>query len=299
MVPKKSGVDGYDLSDSESRMRYVGNFIAPETGYVPPPPAPIPPGLQKAGGFERGLTPAQTRTLDINLSRLAPNQRKAALELIEDDLGILAEVFMNDTSFTFDPNLLSVDKQRRVFVYINQMAKRNLEDMQAALERNRRIKPVKPGTSERDNKATTQSNPSEMFDASSSSSSEISDVASNFLSSDDFFESSDEEHSGAHNGTAKSGVKDTSLPEYTPVDELKPEKVQLTRGIMGDHADFLDHVESPPANDDGTPGQQGKKTAWMEWKGQAIHHGTVAQQNGVKPRSVDEQIAESLTLGLN
>ncbi|ORM39623.1 Bromodomain-containing factor 1 [Babesia sp. Xinjiang] len=279
-------------SDSDSRLRFMGEVVIPEVGFVPPPPPPTLPALQKVGAMERGLTPAQTRTLDINLSRLAPNQRKAALELVEDDLGILAEVFMNDTTFTFDPSLLSVDKQRRIFIYINQMVKRNIEDMQAAYERNRKSRPSKPGTA-RDTTEPNKANPSQMFDASSSSSSTISDVASNFLSSDDFFDSSDDERGNVSQSPEQPPANDTPLPEYTPVDELKPEKVQLTRGIMGDHVDFLAHVESPPLTEDGSAGQQSKKSAWTEWKGQAIHHGTVAQQNGVKPRSVDEKIAES------
>ncbi|GFE53736.1 bromodomain containing protein, putative [Babesia ovis] len=284
--------DGSENSDSDSRLRFMGEFVIPEVGHVPPPPPPTPAALQKVGVMERGLTPAQTRTLDINISRLAPNQRKAALELIEDDLGILAETFMNDVTFTFDPSLLSVDKQRRVFIYINQMVKRNIEEMHAAYERSIKMAPA--STVRETKEKVIKSKPSQMFDASSSSSSAISDVASNFLSSDDFFESSDDERGNTTGkGISQGAGNDVPLPEYTPVDELKPEKVQLTRGIMGDHADFLDHVESPSAADDSTQGQQGKKTAWTEWKGQAIHHGTVAQQNGVKPRSVDEQIAES------
>ncbi|GIX66121.1 bromodomain protein, putative [Babesia caballi] len=284
--------DMSDDSDSGSRMRYLGDFVVPEVGEVPPPPPPAAPALQKTGILERNLTPAQTRTLDINLSRLAPNQRRAALELVEDDLGILAEAFMNDRSFTFDPSLLSVDKQRRVFVYINQMVKRNIEAVQATYERGRHPKPPKDGAA-REAKDSALSNPSEMFDASSSSSS-ISDVASNFLSSDDFFDSSDDERASVGGEAAPRAADGAPLPEYTPVDELRAERVQLTRGIMGDHADFLTHVEAPAVAEEGGAGQQGKKSAWMEWKGQAIHHGTVAQQNGVKPRSVDEKIAESL-----
>lgn len=276
-----------DESDSGSRTRYSGEFIIPDVGEVLPPPP-----LQKLGVMDRSLTPAQTRTLEINLTRLAPNQRKAALELVQDDLGILAESFMNDRSFTFDPTLLSVEKQRRIFIYINQMVKRNIEAMHAAYAKQKKAKQGKD-TKTLDHKDSGISNPSEIFDASSSSSSSLSDVASNFLSSDEFFDSSDDEGNNESNESEKPTQPDTPLPEYTPVDELKTEKPQLTRGIMGDHADFLTHVESPSITDDPSQTQQSKKSAWMEWKGQAIHHGTVAQQNGVKPRSVDEKIAES------
>ncbi|KAK1442064.1 hypothetical protein BgAZ_400940 [Babesia gibsoni] len=276
-----------DGSDSGSRNRFTGEFIIPDIGEVPPPPQ-----LQKVGIMERSLTPSQTRTLEINLSRLAPNQRKAALELVQDDLGILAEAFMHDRSFTFDPTLLSVDKQRRIFIYINQMVKRNIEAMQAAYARMRKSKQGKENQ-KLEHKESGISNPSEIFDASSSSSSSLSDVVSNFLSSDEFFDSSDDEGNGGESEMKKESKPETPLPEYKPVDELRSEKAQLTRGIMGDHADFLTHVESPASAEDPSQVQQGKKSAWMEWKGQAIHHGTVAQQNGVKPRSVDEKIAES------
>lgn len=276
-----------DGSDSGSRTRFTGEFVIPEVGEVPPPPPP-----QKMGMMERSLTQAQARTLEINLSRLASNQRKAALELVQDDLGILAEAFMNDRSFTFDPSLLSLDKQRRIFIYVNQMVKRNIEAMQMAHSRNRKAKHGKD-VRMLEAKGSGISNPSEIFDASSSSSSSLSDVASNFLSSDEFFDSSDDEGVGGSNESVPKTQDGTPLPEYTPVDECKSEKAQLTRGIMGDHADFLTHLESSALSEDPAQAQQGKKSAWMEWKGQAIHHGTVAQQNGVKPRSVDEKIAES------
>ncbi|CDR95798.1 bromodomain protein, putative [Babesia bigemina] len=283
--------DASEESDSGQRVKFVGDFPVPEVGRVLPPPPPALSTMQKASPLDKGITPSQTRTLHVNLSRLAPNQRKAALELIEDDLGILGETFMHDRTFTFDPSLLPVDKQRRVFLYVNAMVKRNIEEMHAEYARRKKPKP-QPEIAIHDAKEVVRQNPSEIFDASSSSSS-ISDVASNFLSSDDFFDSSDDEPVSVNEEAKQRVPDDAPLPEYTPVDEQKSEKVQLTRGIMGDHADFFTHVESPPLNDDGSQGQQGKKSAWMEWKGQAIHHGTVAQENGVEPLSVDEKIAES------
>ncbi|GBE59692.1 bromodomain-containing protein [Babesia ovata] len=288
--PKNKFDNLSEESDSGSRLKFEGEFPVPDVGRVLPPPPPVP-SMHKASPLEKGITLIQTRTLNVNLSRLAPNQRKAALELIEDDLGIVGETFMYDRTFTFDPSLLPVDKQRRVFIYVSAMVKRNLEDMQATFTRKKKPKPQKD-VPVHDANEISRPNPSEIFDASSSSSS-ISDVASNFLSSDDFFDSSDDEPVSANGKSEKPASNDAPLPEYTPVDEQKSEKVQLTRGIMGDHADFFTHVESPPLNEDGSQGQQGKKSAWMEWKGQAIHHGTVAQENGVEPLSVDEKIAES------
>eukprot|EP00070_Physeter_catodon_P037072 XP_028343966.1 uncharacterized protein DDB_G0271670-like [Physeter catodon] len=54
-------------------------------------------------------------------------QRKAALELIQDDLGILAAEYMNVKAFAFDTELLSIEKQKRLFAYVNSMFRANRE----------------------------------------------------------------------------------------------------------------------------------------------------------------------------
>ncbi|AFZ80425.1 bromodomain containing protein [Theileria equi strain WA] len=241
-----------------------------------------PPPLQRLIN-DKPLTAAQQKTLEINLARLVPEQRKAALELVQDDLGILAENHKDDKDFVFDTDLLSVDKQKQFFIYVNQMAKRNMDHMIKASEKMRetRIEPSLPA-------------PSEMFDVSSSSSSSLSDVASNLLSSDEFFSSSDSENDMIPEKTKPSDhVQDVpeKLPEYKPVDEFDSQTPHISEGIMGDHADFLGKMETPVDTESNV--NVGKKSAWMEWKGQVIHHGMVAQQTGVPPRNVDEQIAES------
>ncbi|KAK2197189.1 bifunctional Bromodomain/Bromodomain-like superfamily [Babesia duncani] len=254
-----------NLGHKSHAFRNISTFPVPSVGHVPPPPP-----LQTLTGNDKNLTTAQQRTLDFNMTRLAPNQRKAALELVEDDLGILADHFKDDVHFTFDASLLPIEKQRRIFLYVNQMARRNEGLVHAQ---------TGSGTSKRKGKEFK-----EIFENSAgSSSSSLSDVASNFLSSDEFFSSDDDN---------KPQDADVSLPEYKSVDEREGTR-QLNKGVMGNHVDFLGRMElSREPSSEGDSLLQSKSSAWMEWKGQVIHHGTVAQQNGVPPRSVDEQIAE-------
>ncbi|OEH78699.1 bromodomain domain-containing protein, partial [Cyclospora cayetanensis] len=61
------------------------------------------------------------------MAMLSPEQRRAALELIQDDLGILASDHMLDSTFSFDTELLSIEKQKRLFAYVNSMARANRE----------------------------------------------------------------------------------------------------------------------------------------------------------------------------
>ncbi|GAW83513.1 bromodomain protein [Plasmodium gonderi] len=103
-------------------------FEPPSVGTIPEPP-----GIQKIGANDKGLNNYQVNLLFKNLRRLAPNQRRAALEIIQDDLGILAENHMFDRFFTFDTDLLSIEKQKRIFLYINHMGRINLEQYKASL----------------------------------------------------------------------------------------------------------------------------------------------------------------------
>ncbi|KJP86444.1 hypothetical protein AK88_03906 [Plasmodium fragile] len=103
-------------------------FEPPSIGTIPEPP-----GIQKIGANDKGLNNYQVNVLFKNLRRLAPNQRRAALEIIQDDLGILAENHMFDRFFTFDTDLLSIEKQKRIFLYINHMGRINLEQYKASL----------------------------------------------------------------------------------------------------------------------------------------------------------------------
>ncbi|CXJ18879.1 bromodomain protein 2, putative [Plasmodium berghei] len=103
------------------------DFEPPSMGTIPEPP-----GIQKIGINDKGLNNYQVNLLFKNLRRLAPNQRRAALEIIQDDLGILAENHMFDRFFTFDTELLSIEKQKRIFLYINHMGRINLEQYKAS-----------------------------------------------------------------------------------------------------------------------------------------------------------------------
>ncbi|KYN97943.1 putative bromodomain protein [Plasmodium gaboni] len=104
------------------------DFEPPSVGIIPEPP-----GIQKIGINDKGLNNYQVTLLFKNFKRLAPNQRKAALEIIQDDLGILAENHMFDRFFTFDTDLLSIEKQKRIFLYINHMGRINLEHYKTSL----------------------------------------------------------------------------------------------------------------------------------------------------------------------
>ncbi|EAN33453.2 Bromodomain protein [Theileria parva strain Muguga] len=281
-----------DRSRAESGMRrrkpakfgatMFGSEEIPQYGLVPQPPT-----IQKMLN-DKPLTLSQQKTLQANMFRLAPNQRKAALELVQDELGILADNHKDDPQFFFDTDLLSIERQKQFFTYVNQMAKTNVEHM---------IKSDKAKVAKQASDVRIMSRPekfrtpSGMFSDSSSTSS-ISDVASNLLSSDDFFSSSDSENEIVPEKPVRTdSQKDTGLPEYLPVDEFEGDKHHLSEGIMGNHADFLGKIETPSESDNMST--SGKKTAWMDWKGQAIHHRDVAQQTGVPPRNEDEQIAES------
>ncbi|UKK00148.1 Bromodomain protein [Theileria orientalis] len=254
----------------------------PEYGFVPQPPT-----IQKMLN-DKPLTVTQQKTLQANMVRLAPNQRKAALELVQDELGILADSHKDDPHFFFDTDLLSIERQKQFFTYVSQMAKTNIEHML----KNEKAKVAKQPVELRMlNVSESFRTTSGMFSESSSTSS-ISDVASNLLSSDEFFSSSGSENDIVPEKPVRTDTpKDVGLPEYLPVDEMDSDKSHLSEGIMGNHADFLGKIDTPSESD--TVSNPGKKTAWMDWKGQAIHHRDVAQQTAVPPRNEDEQIAES------
>lgn len=125
------GVGNNNSSSGNMHMNSNNNsieFEPPSMGTIPEPP-----GIQKIGANDKGLNNYQVNLLFKNLRRLAPNQRRAALEIIQDDLGILAENHMFDRFFTFDTDLLSIEKQKRIFLYINHMGRINLEQYKASL----------------------------------------------------------------------------------------------------------------------------------------------------------------------
>ncbi|EUD68993.1 hypothetical protein C922_00684 [Plasmodium inui San Antonio 1] len=125
------GVGNNNSSSGNIHMNSNNNsieFEPPSMGTIPEPP-----GIQKIGANDKGLNNYQVNLLFKNLRRLAPNQRRAALEIIQDDLGILAENHMFDRFFTFDTDLLSIEKQKRIFLYINHMGRINLEQYKASL----------------------------------------------------------------------------------------------------------------------------------------------------------------------
>ncbi|CAD2113717.1 hypothetical protein YYG_00313 [Plasmodium vinckei petteri] len=124
--------DNNNLNSNNSNTSCYNNsnsidFEPPSMGTIPEPP-----GIQKIGINDKGLNNYQVNLLFKNLRRLAPNQRRAALEIIQDDLGILAENHMFDRFFTFDTELLSIEKQKRIFLYINHMGRINLEQYKAS-----------------------------------------------------------------------------------------------------------------------------------------------------------------------
>lgn len=112
-VPPQSG---YGVAESFQL------FEPPVDGVVLPPP-PVP----RIGVNDKPLSSSQRRTLEHHMTMLSPEQRRAALELIQDDLGILAADHMCDSTFSFDTELLSIEKQKRLFAYVNSMVRANRE----------------------------------------------------------------------------------------------------------------------------------------------------------------------------
>ncbi|KMZ78054.1 bromodomain protein [Plasmodium vivax India VII] len=132
---KKDNNSGYGVGNNNSSGNIHMNSNNNSIEFEPPSMGtiPEPPGIQKIGANDKGLNNYQVNLLFKNLRRLAPNQRRAALEIIQDDLGILAENHMFDRFFTFDTDLLSIEKQKRIFLYINHMGRINLEQYKASL----------------------------------------------------------------------------------------------------------------------------------------------------------------------
>lgn len=127
-TPPANNTNARGRKDSVTSIDSDLNFEPPNIGVVPDPP-----GVQKIGINDKGLNSQQIKTLVKNMKRLAPNQRRAALDMIQDDLGILAENHMFDRNFHFDTDLLSIEKQRRIFLYVNHMARINLEQYKSSL----------------------------------------------------------------------------------------------------------------------------------------------------------------------
>lgn len=106
--------------------------VDPQQAYMEldaPPNAPVlpPPPVPRIGVNDKPLSASQKRVLEQNMTRLSSMQRKAALELIQDDLGILAAEYMDEKEFAFDTELLSIEKQKRLFAYVNSMVRANRE----------------------------------------------------------------------------------------------------------------------------------------------------------------------------
>ncbi|SJK85812.1 bromodomain protein, putative [Babesia microti strain RI] len=306
---KKTSAPKKSPSIMDSPPRYSFYQVAPEFG-----PILDPPGIQKISSNDRPLNSSQRRTLEHNMSLLAPNQRKVVLELIQDDLGILAESHMHDKKFTFDIELISIEKQKRVFMYVNKLIRANLEMIQGSKGHGKREHENSFSQDflklKSDNKL---SKPSEIFDSSSSSSFSLSD------SDKDAFEDSANcsisfsqtkqpssttsigisniyntiDANNSHKIDPFNNFYDNSgdsqlnmLPEYSPVTDER-EKLHIG-DIVGKSPGFFGSIQNFQPIPTSAPSTS---SAWPEWKGQVIQQGLVSQ-NGVPPRSADERIAE-------
>eukprot|EP00920_Eleutheroschizon_duboscqi_P007636 GHVT01017384.1.p1 GENE.GHVT01017384.1~~GHVT01017384.1.p1 ORF type:complete len:1747 (-),score=403.95 GHVT01017384.1:1969-7209(-) len=110
------------VGSSRGEVAAVPYDEAPDNGPVLPPPAERVIGVN-----DKALSEAHCRLLLQRMSQLNPQQRRAALVLVQDDLGILAEDHMADPAFSFDAELLSIEKQKRLFAYVNSMVRANVE----------------------------------------------------------------------------------------------------------------------------------------------------------------------------
>ncbi|KAF8822611.1 bromodomain-containing protein [Cardiosporidium cionae] len=326
------------IANSPGLVQTVSNSVAPQPGGESTPPGyfevpteghvPSPPAEQKIGINDKSLSNSQRKLLLSNLSKLAPNQRRAALELIQDDLGIFAEAHVNDTSFIFDIELLSIEKQKRIYLYVNQMVRANRERyimlsaekqsqqqqqmLASSGEKRKHGELNAAGNSNRFNGTSTKdAAKKQRVDGASSGGSSLSDSDSNSSistsssssSSDDSESDSDSDDSKevGNRGEAASYISSSSLsvangrrfplPDYRPVAENSM-NLQIREDVMGRHADFLGKMENSVEHRfQGLP-HDAKSTAWPEWKGQVIKQGMVSQREGAPPRSRDELIAE-------
>ncbi|KFH05451.1 bromodomain-containing protein [Toxoplasma gondii MAS] len=112
---------GMNANAVDAQQAYMELDAPPNAPVLPPPPVP------RIGVNDKPLSASQKRVLEQNMTRLSSLQRKAALELIQDDLGILAAEYMDEKEFAFDTELLSIEKQKRLFAYVNSMVRANRE----------------------------------------------------------------------------------------------------------------------------------------------------------------------------
>ncbi|KAL8275531.1 hypothetical protein Esti_000482 [Eimeria stiedai] len=120
----------WDASGGSSHQSAYGGGVAESFQTFEPPADGVvlpPPPVQRIGVNDKPLSSSQRRTLEHHMTMLSPEQRRAALELIQDDLGILAADHMCDSTFSFDTELLSIEKQKRLFAYVNSMVRANRE----------------------------------------------------------------------------------------------------------------------------------------------------------------------------
>ncbi|KAL8452245.1 hypothetical protein Emed_001406 [Eimeria media] len=120
----------WDASGGPSHQSAYGGGMAESFQTFEPPADGVvlpPPPVQRIGVNDKPLSSSQRRTLEHHMTMLSPEQRRAALELIQDDLGILAADHMCDSTFSFDTELLSIEKQKRLFAYVNSMVRANRE----------------------------------------------------------------------------------------------------------------------------------------------------------------------------
>ncbi|SBS90660.1 bromodomain protein 2, putative [Plasmodium malariae] len=296
-------------------------FEPPSIGTIPEPP-----GIQKIGINDKGLNNYQVNLLFKNLRRLAPNQRRAALEIIQDDLGILAENHMFDKFFTFDTDLLSIEKQKRIFLYINHMGRINLEQYKASLISSEQIpncniaKGKIPMKNINNNKNyMNNNNNNDHYDKrranryissssnSSDSSSSNSSDSSTFSTSSDDDSDTDSDSDMDSDSYDKKKVKRQlpsdkkkemannfldnrrkSLPQYKPVDENK-KNLEIREDVMGMHADFLASMDTPK---NPQKNRKNSGSAWPEWKGQVIQQAILTQHQTNVPINKKELIAE-------
>ncbi|CRH02560.1 bromodomain protein, putative [Plasmodium relictum] len=292
------------------------DFDPPSMGTIPDPP-----GIQKIGINDKGLNNYQVKLLFKNLRRLAPNQRRAALEIIQDDLGILAENHMFDRYFTFDTDLLSIEKQKRIFLYINHMGRINLEQYKASLISSEQIPNFNLGKGKISGKNIGDKNylknnthydkhrsrySSSSSNSSDSSSSNSSDSSSYSTSSDETESESDSDIDSDSYDKKKvkrhfsnerkkemsnrffEGNRRKSLPQYKPVDENK-KNLEIREDVMGMHADFLASMDTPKNQ---KKNLKNSESAWPEWKGQVIQQAILTQHQTNVPINKKELIAE-------
>ncbi|SOS79685.1 bromodomain protein, putative [Plasmodium sp. gorilla clade G1] len=316
-IKNKKDVNSNTLDDDD--------FEPPNVGTIPEPP-----GIQKIGINDKGLNNYQVNLLFKNFKRLAPNQRKAALEIIQDDLGILAENHMFDRFFTFDTDLLSIEKQKRIFLYINHMGRINLEHYKSSLISANKVNNssfskgkmgqkivhnksfIKHGSNNSNINAHYEKRRTNRYVSSSSNSSDSS--TSNSSDSSSFSTSSDDSDSDSDSDMdSDSYDKKRKIKRPFPNDKKKELSNKFLeanrRKTLPQYKPVNENRKSLQIRDDvmgmhadflgsmDSPRNTKNKhrasvSAWPEWKGQVIQQAILTQHKTNVPINKKELIAE-------